>query len=75
VKLELFRLASFASRILWPPQLRGQPLFEYQPEPNPPMWRRLTGSGRIESTLSSMVSAFLASGDPQSKHKTSDQSE
>lgn len=60
MKLELFRSASFASRVLWPPQLRGQPLFDYQPEPNPPLWRRLTGFGRIESTLTPTVSSFLA---------------
>lgn len=61
MELGLARSASFASRVLWPPQLRGQPLFDHQPEPNPPLWRRLTGSGRIESTLTPAVSSFLAS--------------
>lgn len=59
IKMELSRSASFASRVLWPAQLHGQPLFDYQPEPNPPLWRRLTGSQRIESTLTSTVSGYL----------------
>ena len=60
MELGLARSASFASRVLWPPQLHGQPLFDYRPEANPPLWRRLTGSGRIDSTLTLTVSNFLS---------------
>lgn len=63
MELELFRSASFASRVLWPPELRGKPLFDYQPEANPPFWRRLTGLGHIESTLTTTVAAFLHPSD------------
>jgi hypothetical protein len=60
MELGLAKSTSFASRVLWPPQLRGQPLFDYRPETNPPLWRRLTGSGRIDSTLTPTVSNFLS---------------
>lgn len=60
MELGLSGSASFASRVLWPAQLRGQPLFDYQPEADPPLWRRLTGLGHIESTLTPAVSNFLA---------------
>ncbi|MCC5821782.1 MAG: hypothetical protein LAT64_00675 [Phycisphaerales bacterium] len=60
MELGLADSTSFKSRVLWPADLRGQPLFEYQLERNPSWWRRLTGSRRIESTLTPMVSNFLA---------------
>lgn len=63
MELGLANSTSFASRVLWPPQLRGQPLFDYQPESDLPLWRRLTGLGHIESTLTATVSAFLQQSD------------
>lgn len=63
MELGLANSTSFASRVLWPPQLRGQPLFDYQPESDLPLWRRLTGWGHIESTLTATVSDFLQQSD------------
>lgn len=63
MELGLANSTSFKSRVLWPESLRGQPLFDYQPERDPSWWRRLIGSRWIESTLTAAVSGFLAAAD------------
>ncbi len=57
--LRLSNSISFKSRILWPPSLRDRPLFDYEPERSPPLWRWLTRSERIESTLTVQVLQYL----------------
>jgi hypothetical protein len=54
----------FASRVIWPPQLAEQPLFEYRPSPRGGLWGLVADrvSPLIASTWSSSVRAFLESG-------------
>lgn len=59
MELGLASSTSFKSRVLWPQSLRGQPLFDYQPERDPPWWRRLLSLGRIESSPTPAVSGYL----------------
>lgn len=62
MELGLANSTSFASRVLWPPALCGQPLFDYRPERNPSVLRRLTRSTRVESELTLDVAAHLRQG-------------
>lgn len=71
--LGLANSTSFASRVLWPPELRGQPLFECHPEREPSFWRRLTRSARVASVRTPEVASYLQqTGLPRSK-ATSDE--
>lgn len=49
---ELAASAGYASRIIWPQTLRGQPLFDFTPIPVP-WWRRLLrfGGGQLRMEL------------------------
>ena len=63
VQLELALAPStdFASRILWPTNLAGQPLFDYRPEKPTGLWSRLRSmwSPRMVQTLSAEALAVL----------------
>ena len=54
----------FASRVIWPPQLAEQPLFEYQPSPRGGLWGLVADrvAPLIASTWSPTVRQFLDSG-------------
>jgi len=51
---ELSASTDFASRILWPQTLRGQPLFHYSPI-EAPGWRHVLGLGKLRIELSPQV--------------------
>ena len=64
IELRLCASTDFASNVLWPPELAGQPMFEYTDVP-PRTWLgrwigRWIGPLRVDQTYSNAVAAVLA---------------
>src|SRR5688500_1399372 len=50
----------FASRVLWPPSLAGQPMFRFEATPPKDRLGKLFGLGEISQTYSERIAAVLA---------------
>lgn len=61
----LFHSTTFASRVLWPPALAGEPMFKYADRPAKGLFQRLFGSMQVEQTYSEGVATLLAAKNEQ----------
>lgn len=50
----------FASRVLWPPSLAGEPMFRYDDAPRKGLWGKLFGPFQNHQTYSDRIAAVLA---------------
>lgn len=60
LELGLGNSADFASRILWPPSLASQPLFQFHEVPPKGPLRKLFGLSTMNQTYTDPVAAFLS---------------
>jgi hypothetical protein len=60
--LGLCHSTDFASRVLWPPSLAGDPMFKYMELPSKGLLRRLFRIRHIRQTYADKVAAMLAAG-------------
>ncbi len=59
LELNLCNSTDFASRVLWPPPLVGQPLFQFEDIPSEGWFGRLFGSKQVRQTYSEPVRKYL----------------
>lgn len=56
---ELFSSTDFTSRVLWPPELAGQPMFQFANAPAESWFAKLLGTHRVNQTYSEPVKLYL----------------
>jgi hypothetical protein len=61
LEVGLCHSTDFASRVLWPPSLVGEPMFRFDDIPAKGLWGKLFGSSQNRQTYSERVAAVLAS--------------
>lgn len=59
LSLDLVFSTTFASRVLWPPSLAGQPLFENTRVPAPTLWQRALGVEYVTQAYTPPVAALM----------------
>lgn len=62
IQLGLAASVDFASRVLWPPELAGTPMFKYEKERSGNWLRRVLGLSRMIQTFSDPVDSLLRRG-------------
>ena len=62
LELGLMHSTDFASRVLWPPSLAGEPMFQYSPIPPKGFFARHFCTPQIRQTYSERVVAVLGDG-------------
>ena len=62
LELDLCHSADFASRVLWPPALAGEPMFRFDDIAPEGLWGTLFGPSQNRQAYSDRVAAVLAGG-------------